>query len=295
VPIIALWWMTNDRRPTADFPQLMRKIEADETRIVESDGIGLTRPHPREIDGSQLVRPSSLRIDDPVMLPAGSNAPSEYVLLADALGAFYAADYDAAVSRFAALADRYPIEEDDTMAALSYFAYAAAKTGDKLKLEAFISTRIIGADQYFDVWLARAYFAAVRHDADAARQALVRAFNVRPYTESRPIMTEYQFVEACEIVLKETGDQRVLEMMVDWAKRWQRIQPMASWAYAVEAQYSKNAVDVNRALAMTLYLDPGSPRIAKFDAAKVAAARAWLKANNPFLKEKARRDSRPSV
>jgi hypothetical protein len=199
------------------------------------------------------------------------------------------------VSRFAALADRYPIEEDDTMAALSYFAYAAAKTGDKLKLEAFISTRIIGADQYFDVWLARAYFAAVRHDADAARQALVRAFNVRPYTESRPIMTEYQFVEACEIVLKETGDQRVLEMMVDWAKRWQRIQPMASWAYAVEAQYSKNAVDVNRALAMTLYLDPGSPRIAKFDAAKVAAARAWLKANNPFLKEKARRDSRPSV
>jgi hypothetical protein len=46
---------------------------------------------------------------------------------------------------------------------------------------------------------------------------------------------------------------------------------------------------------MTLYLDPASPRIAKFDAAKVAAARAWLKANNPFLKVKARPDSRPSV
>ena len=58
-PIIALWWMTADRRPTADFPQLMRKIEAGETRIIESDGIALTRPHPREIDGSQLVRPSA--------------------------------------------------------------------------------------------------------------------------------------------------------------------------------------------------------------------------------------------
>ncbi|HTU65024.1 MAG TPA: hypothetical protein VMF52_03650 [Steroidobacteraceae bacterium] len=281
-PIYALWWMTTDRKPGADFAALMRKIEADERRTVEYDGISMGRPHPKMEGGLEIVRPSQFRGPKAPKLPPESNGPSEYVLLADALAAHYAGDYAAAVTKFGALADRYPIEEGDTMVALGYFAYDAAKTGDKVGLEEFIGL-IPNDSQYFDVWLARAHFAAVRHDADKSYQALLRAFNVRPYTESRPVMTEYQFAEACETVLKETGDARVAAMLLDWAKRWQRIHPTSSWAYAVEANYSKNPADVTRALALALYLDPSSPRLARFDAAKQAAARAWLKANNPFL------------
>jgi hypothetical protein len=187
------------------------------------------------------------------------------------------------VRKFVALADRYTIEEGDLTAALGYFALSAAKTGDKIGLEPFLS-RIQGADYYFDVWIARAHFAAVRRDANSAVEALLRAFNVRPHTDSRPIVSEYQFIEACENVLRETGDARVKSMIVDWAKRFQRIHPTSAWAYSVEAQYSVNPADVTRALALTLYLDPASPRLAKFDAAKISGARTWLKTNNPFLK-----------
>lgn len=281
-PIYALWWATTDRKPPADFVQVMRQIEKDARRPVEGDGLRLRRPHPEQDGLNQMVQPSSFRAGKSPQLPPDSNAPSEYILLADALSSNYAGDYQAAVQKFVALADRYPIEYEDTAVALSYFALAASKTGDKLGLEPYIE-RIPGADRLFDVWLSRAFFAAGRKDANKAVAALKRAMNVRPHTQSRPIVAEYQYVEACETVLKQTGDARLTPMILDWTRRFQRVNPTSAWAYAVEAQYSKNPLDVNRALAMTLYLDPASPRIAKFDAAKVAAARAWLKTNNPFL------------
>jgi tetratricopeptide (TPR) repeat protein len=281
-PIYTLWWATTDRKPSADLVQVMRQIEKDARRPVEGDGLRLTRPHPEEDGLYQMVQPSAFRKGKSPQLPPDSNAPSEYILLADALSSNYAGDYNAAVQKFVALADRYPIEDEDTAVALSYFALAAAKTGDKLGLEQYIE-KIPGADRSFDVWLSRAFFAAGRKDANKAVAALQRALNVRPHTQSRPIVAEYQYVEACETVLKQTGDARLAPMILDWARRFQRVNPTSAWPYAVEAQYSRNLLDVNRALAMTLYLDPASPRIAKFDAAKVTAARAWLKTNNPFL------------
>jgi hypothetical protein len=292
-PIYALWWMTTDRTPGADFVQTMQRIEADETRRISPDGFALERSHPT-MDDVEVVPPSSLWGSAAPRLQPGSSVSSEYVLLADALSAYHAGNYEAAVTKFIALSDHYPIESGDTAVALGYFAYASAKTGDKLHLEAFLPS-IPDFEQSFDYWLAKAYFAAAKHDAESARRALVRAFNTRPYTDSRPIMTEYQYVEACETVLKETGDPRVLTMIVDWAKAWQRIQPMAAWAYAVEADHSTVATDVTRAIAITLYLDPLSPRLAKFDAARMAAARAWLKSSNPFLKPKQRPEPRPGV
>ena len=76
---------------------------------------------------------------------------------------------------------------------------------------------------------------------------------------------------------------RFTQMMLDWARVHQRLGPTQAWAYAVEAQYSANAVDANRALAMAMYLDPKSPRLQKIEAARISAARAWLAKNNPFL------------
>jgi hypothetical protein len=169
-------------------------------------------------------------------------------------------------------------------AALPYFAYAAAKTGDKVGLEKYLP-KIQNSDQDFDAWLAHAFFAAVRHDADAAQKALLRARWVRPFTDFRPVMVEYQYAEACEIIGRETGDARFAQMALDWARRNQKMNPTHAWSYAMEAQYSAVSADRTRALAMALYLDPASPRIAGFEATRVAAARAWLKAHPPFAKQ----------
>ena len=107
-----------------------------------------------------------------------------------------------------------------------------------------------------------------------------------------PLLTEYQYAQACEIVGKETGDARFTRMLLDWARKHQKVQPAYAWAYAVEAQYSTIAGDVNRALAIATYLDPASPRLKKFDAQRIAAARKWLEANNPFTMDKPRQQER---
>ena len=45
-----------------------------------------------------------------------------------------------------------------------------------------------------------------------------------------------------------------------------------------------------RALAITLYLDPNSERAARVPAAERAKAKQWLSANNPFLKPPGKRN-----
>ncbi len=109
----------------------------------------------------------------------------------------------------------------------------ATRLGSELYIEALPDT-----EEDFDVWLSRAYFAAVRKQPDLAAAALTRAFNVRPHSDALPLLTEYQYAQACEIVGKETGDARFTRMLLDWARKHQKVQPAYAWAYAVEAQYS---------------------------------------------------------
>jgi hypothetical protein len=65
---------------------------------------------------------------------------------------------------------------------------------------------------------------------------------------------------------------------------------MYSWAYAVDAELTASPSERRRALAITLYLDPNSERASKFSAAERQKAREWLKANNPFLVPRGKRD-----
>ena len=280
----ATQWMTTDRVPAAEYVKLIAQLESGVSRTIDSQGF-VMRPHPLSEQGLELVAPSAFRAGKAPKLPEGTAVKSEYVLLTDALVATHAAQYSSAVDKFVALADRYPIEHGEMKVALAYFAFAAAKSGDKLDLEAFIESQP-SPEQDFDVLLARAFFAASRREPQKAADALKLAFNQRPHTDSRPVMTEYQWAEACEIIGRETSDPRFERMLVEWAKQNQNLQPTQAWAYAVEAQYSKVPAEATRALGMAIYLDPESPRIAKVPAARRAAATAWLRANNPFLVEK---------
>jgi len=108
------------------------------------------------------------------------------------------------------------------------------------------------------------------------------ALAIRPYTEERPILVEYQYAEICEWLFELTKQQAFRKVAIDWAKVNQQIQPWHSWAYAMEAKLTQNPKDRKRALGIALYLDKDSLRIRQFSSKEKAAAEAAFKRNNIF-------------
>jgi hypothetical protein len=168
---------------------------------------------------------------------------------------------------------------------LAYFAYVAARSGDPEKLEAYVESLNSAPHNEapsFDQLLAKAFFAGQRKDANAALKALTEARRLRPYTDDRPVITEYQYAEACEWLYQDTGDPRFVAELLDWARKQQTVQPILAWAYSMEYEYERPGAARTRALAMTEYLDPASLRITKASQAERAAAKAWLEEHPPF-------------
>jgi hypothetical protein len=279
----AIMWSTTDRAPPANFPALIQQVERNAVRTFGPTGLTVQRARASDGQMEQLLgsifgAPKSKGVP-------GARVKSEYVLLAEALFPFYAGDYNRARDGFVALATYYSIEDGDLSAVLPLLVFADAKTGDPLRVEKDLDFLEHDNDG-FDLALSRAFFAAVRHRSDDAQRALIHAFNSRPPTDARVFSSEFQFAQACELIARETGDVRFRQMLLDWVRRVEKMQPTEAWAYAMEASYSNVDADVTRALAMTLYFDPLSPRLKKFDASRIAEARAWLAKSNPFTKGK---------
>jgi hypothetical protein len=109
---------------------------------------------------------------------------------------------------------------------------------------------------------------------------------VRPYTDDRPVMTEYQYAEACEWLYQDTGDPRFVTELLEWTRKQQSVQPTFGWIYSMQYEYERPGAARTRALAMTQFLDPASPRISKATPSERAAAKAWLDEHPPFHAEK---------
>ena len=277
----ALWAFSTDRMPPADLGALVEQLDGPPVARADTR-TGMTEvPHPITPDATALVPSSHFRDGKRTQLPARTLIKSEQAFFADAYAALRHGQFDTARQRFDSMADHYGIEHY----ALAYFAYAAASTGDPEKLEAYIES--LNRAPYnettsFDQLLAKAFFAGKRNDADAALKDLRAALRLRPYTEDRPVMTEYQFAEACEWLYQDTGDPRFVVELLDWARKQQAVQPIVAWAYSVDYEYERPGAARTRALAMTEYLDPASPRITKASQAERAAAKAWLDEHPPF-------------
>jgi hypothetical protein len=192
--------------------------------------------------------------------------------------ALQAGDYANAAARFSAMAEHYPIERYP----LSYFAYAAAKSGDHEQLEKYLDQW--SGTRNFDYWLARAFFAGGRKDAAAGYDGLQKALRQHTWVDNdlRPAISEYQYAQACELLYRETGDERFVTELLRWVKRYELISPSQGWAYAMEYSYEKPGQARTRALAMARYLDPASPRIRDTSNEESHAADAWIRTNNPF-------------
>jgi tetratricopeptide (TPR) repeat protein len=277
----ALWAFSTDRMPPADLGALIEQLDGPPVARADTRS-GMTEiPNPITADATTLIPSSPFRDGKRTQLPHGALIKSEQAYFADAYAALRHNDFETALHRFDDMADHYRIEHYP----LAYFAYVAARSGDPGKLEAYVSslnTPLYNESTSFDQLLAKAFFAGQRKDADAALKALEEAVRLRPYTDDRPVMTEYQYAEACEWLYQDTGDPRFVTELLDWVRKQESVQPTFAWAYSMQYEYERPGPARTRALAMTEYLDPASPRITKASPGERAAAKAWLDEHPPF-------------
>ena len=166
---------------------------------------------------------------------------------------------DQAVESFETLARHYEIARRDTLWMLPYFAEVIAASDGHEALSHYLEAFTPRA-RGFDWHLAQSFLAARMGDMDRVLVHLEAALDKRPHTEERPVLTGYQWAQACEALLALTKDDRLRASLLEWSRRMQRIEPYLAWPYAIEAQYTLDEHARDIALGMSMRLDPGSPR-----------------------------------
>lgn len=282
----AILFNATDRMPPADLASLIDQIEGEHVNKMQGGMLAIPRGpglHPQT-----LVAPAFFRFGTARRPPDGTLIRSDLAMFAEAYVALRSGKFELAASEFISMADHYDIESSEDGFALPYLAWAEAKSGDKGGLEAALLKHKVRDS--FDYSLSAAFFAGARHQSDEADTALKRAFRLRPSSLYRPIQTQFQYAEACEWLYEETGDLRFRDELTDWAMKWQKVRPADAWAYAMQYTYETDPEQRLHALAMTLYLDPASARIATATREERARAQEWLRHQNPFHIEPKSRD-----
>lgn len=177
-------------------------------------------------------------------------------------------------------------ERYDREPLLPYFAWSGAKTGKKLVVEDLLRVYELKFGRDFEYWLATAMVqsSAGKHD-DALRSLDLARTNINSsLSRERPIQAWYQLVDACELLFKDTKVDAYQARALELARIYQRVQPLDSWAYAVEARFAKTEEDRLRPLALAMYLDKQSYHLEGVSKKEKERALKWLEKNNPFLK-----------
>lgn len=283
-----LMYFLIDRAPFEGLPNVLEKIEGTPLTVIDLGGRNLKRKVLGEPLFTSMVR-GKLKSSQHAG-KEGDLVPSHYVLFAPAYVALRNGKYEEAANVFAKMADFYQVEGDeytpDMDVALPYFAFAAAKSGDKHKLEAFMDG-LPGQKKGFEYGLARAFFSGLGGRSDESLQYLKKAFAEKPLNTGMNGITDYQYAEACIWLFEETRETKYRDLALAWARSYQNMAPTMAWAYALEARYG-DAKDKrhDRAVAMALHLDRNSFWLSGVPAADIARGRAWLKRNNPFSVKK---------
>ncbi len=168
--------------------------------------------------------------------------------------------------------------------AIPYLAWSAVKSGKAPEIESYLADyrKELGDD--FDYYLSQAFLSAGRKDHQGAIRNLESArYHGSIFNGKRLFSVWYQLTESCEWLYEDSKYEGYRELLLKFARLRQTIRPMDSWAYSFEAKYTKSESDRIRALAITLYLDKQSERIAHFSTKQKNQALEWLKENNPFL------------
>ena len=214
--------------------------------------------------------------------PERTRVKSSLVYFAEAYRAIRTGDFSSARSLLREASTLYDMSKASAYL-LPYYAFAAAKTGDVSDVENYIADFNF-SEKSFDYFLAKAVISGVVGKAQESVQFLKSALYRRPFTEDRPLQTEYQYGEICYWLYETTKNPIYKKMALDWAKKNQKFQPWFAWAYAMEAVLSNDKGDRKRAIAMATYLDPQSAMLEKISKKERAIAVKEFKDMNPFLK-----------
>lgn len=212
---------------------------------------------------------------------------SHLVYFAEAYRAIRTGDYNGARTLLTEASSFYDLSiagDGELSYVLPYYAFASAKSGDVSAIEKYIG-EFTPSQQGFDYLLAHAVLSGIAGKADESVKFLKSALYKRPFTEERPLPSEYQYAEICVWLYEATGDVKYREMALDWARKNQKFNPWFAWAYAMEAVLSNNKADRSGAIAMASYLDPQSEMLGKIPQQERNEAIKAAKWTNPFLKQ----------
>lgn len=274
----ALQHYFTDHAATEEHLAIITELEADFRPRIEPNQLA-------QLSQGIAYAPSTFKHPaTPVRLAVGASADAELVYFARALLAMRAGRYEEA---FTVLLDRgnyYPTRPSYSDGYIfSYLAQTALRSGNgDWFREQFPATNLTGPGGAFDLALAQALLAQDEGNQAEALEWLRRAFGVRPHMEYRPFKPWYQLLEVCEWLHEASGDPAYIELALDWARKYQQIEPVYAFAWAFEARYGTEPQARTRALAHTLHLDADSHWIRDASDEDIRAARAWLDKNKPF-------------
>ncbi|MFZ5524526.1 MAG: tetratricopeptide repeat protein [Pseudomonadota bacterium] len=215
--------------------------------------------------------------------PQKTPVKSSLVYFAESIRAIRTGDFALARSLLQEASTHYDLSQDEFGYFLPYYAFAAAKTGDISAVEEYMSD-FSPMEKGFDYLLAKAVISGIGGKTGESVKYLKSAFYRRPFTEARPLQTEYQYAEICEWLYQATGKSKYKEIALDWAKKNQKFQPWFAWAYAMEAALSNNKEERKQAIAMAYYLDPRSVMLRRIPKKEREIAIREFEGKNPFLK-----------
>ncbi len=177
-----------------------------------------------------------------------------------------------------------PPEESQSPFLTPYVVWSNMKAGKREEAERQLKTFQNRNGRNFESWLGTAMLqAGAGKHADALKSLDLARLNVNTSIQTtRPVSAWYQLVEACELLFEDTGYEGYRDKLLELARTYQKMQPLYSWAYAVEAKYGATEKERLQPLAITLYLDQRSSHIAGITEREEEKARKWFETNNPF-------------
>ena len=273
-----------DRMPTPGLASAVAAVErpvwkVDSTRtfVVRAsvDGKTYLLLNPKGAPGSIL---------EPGIFERSKKTPakSDLVYFAEAYRYMRTGNFAQAKGLFEEALALYDTRLPDLAYLLPYHAFAAVKAGNAVAVSAQLD-KVEFAYQQFDYHLARAVIAGLTGKTAESLRSLKLALHRRPYTESRPLYTEYQFAEICEWLYQATRNAKYRDVALNWAKSVQGFNPWFAWPYAMEARYSTDKGARSRAIAMAWYLDKKSERLARIPRREIDAAVEEFAGRNPFV------------
>lgn len=210
---------------------------------------------------------------------------SDLVYFVKAYRALRNKDYASANKLLGEATALYDVADEHWAYLLPYYAFAAAKTGDREGINQALD-RIPEEKRRFDYYIARGVMAAINGKKQEALTALKDGFNRRVFTGYRPVLPGYEYAEMCEWLYESTGETGYRDLALNWAKKTQRVRPWHAWAYAMEAKLTENQDDRRKALGAALYLDKHSERLKAFSKQERLEAAKAFERSNPFLESK---------